>query len=131
MSRLSHVLPKTRTRSPSLRFLSSGPARLNSNPKQDPEQPCTADSKASTRAQDAGPGWSGRDGRDHAVKRPPYDVQAEAAQQGLKDHKEGKEGSDAISRKDERKNQSKAKDEFPEAPVVIGMNDERGSKEAF
>jgi len=46
----------------------------------------------------------------------------------MKDHQQGKEGSDAISRKDERKSGQKAKEEFPEAPVVIGMNDERGSK---
>ncbi|KAJ9613939.1 hypothetical protein H2200_002075 [Cladophialophora chaetospira] len=91
-------------------------------------EPSTTDSKTSTGAQDSGPGWGGREGRDHAVKRPAYDVQADTAQQGMKDHQEGKEGSDAISRKDENKSQQKAKEEFPESPDQIGMNDERGSK---
>ena len=46
----------------------------------------------------------------------------------MKDHKQGKEGSDAISRKDEGNNKEKAKEEFPEAPDTIGVNEERGSK---
>jgi len=65
------------------------------------------------------------------MKRPPHDPQAKTAQQGLKEHEEGKEGSDAISRKDEKKNNEKAKKEFPESPMVIGMNEERGSKDHY
>ena len=64
------------------------------------------------------------------MKRPAHDVQADTAQQGMKDHQEGKEGSDAISRKDERGNQERAKKDFPESPMGgIGMNEERGSKD--
>jgi hypothetical protein len=91
------------------------------------EIPASKDSKSDTRAQDSGPGWGGREGRDHAVKRPAYDPQAESAKQAMKDHEEGKGGSDAISRKDEFKNNEKAQKEFPESPIVIGMNEERGS----
>ncbi|KIW62599.1 hypothetical protein PV04_10759 [Phialophora macrospora] len=123
------ALPATVLRQPP-RLLSTSRPSSSSNGGQHSE-PSTADDKSSTRAQDTGPGWGGRQGRDHAVKRPAYDVQAETAQQGMKDHEEGKEGSDAISRKDERSNQQKAKEEFPESPVIIGMNDERGSKDNF
>jgi len=63
------------------------------------------------------------------VKRPAHDTQAQTAQQGMKDHEEMKEGSDAISRRDERDSNKKAKEDHPEAPEpVIGMNAERGSK---
>lgn len=45
----------------------------------------------------------------------------------MKDHQKGKEGSQAISRKDENANNAQAKKDHPEAPEpVIGMNDERG-----
>jgi hypothetical protein len=87
---------------------------------------------ASTQAKDKGsqnstPGWEGRHGDDHAVQRDKHDVQGEAAQEGLKSRAEGKEGSQAISQKDEGSHNKRAKEEHPEAPgPVIGMNDERG-----
>src|ERR1700759_3757100 len=118
----STVLPQHHRGSPS-RPLS--PSSSSSNKRTEPS---TIADKSATPAHDSGTGWSGRQGRDHAIKRPPHDVQSEAAQQGMKDHEQGKESSDAISRKDEMNAQQKAKEEFPEAPVVIGMNDERGSK---
>ena len=88
---------------------------------------------ASTQADDKGsqnstPGWEGRHGDDHAVKRDRHDVQGDASQEGMKQHQEGKEGSQAISRKDEGSYNKKAEEEHPKAPKpVIGMNDERGS----
>lgn len=102
---------------------------LSASDAQEGPGPKTSDSKAETRAQDSGPGWGGREGRDHAVKRPAHDVQADTAQQGMKDAQEGKEGSDAISRKDEKKMNQKGQEEFPESPMVIGMNEERGAKD--
>lgn len=49
------------------------------------------------------------------------DIQAEASQSGMKQKKEGKEGSQAISQKDEGSFNKKAKDDHPEAPTpVIG-----------
>lgn len=46
----------------------------------------------------------------------------------MKDHEELKEGSQAISRRDEDQSNKKAKRDHPEAPEpVIGMNEERGS----
>jgi hypothetical protein len=38
------------------------------------------------------------------------------------------EGGAAVEREDKGKSASKAKEEFPEAPVTIGMQDERGQK---
>jgi len=131
MPRLTAALPKLRTLTPTnlqqARLLSI--TRPLSNPSDQHSAPATTDDKPSTRAQDSTPGWGGREGRDHAVNRPAHDVQADTAQQAMKDHEQGKEGSAAISRKDENNNQQKTKEEFPEAPVVIGMNDERGSKD--
>ncbi|EXJ83161.1 hypothetical protein A1O1_06780 [Capronia coronata CBS 617.96] len=75
------------------------------------------------------PGWGGRGSESHAVNRSQHDPQSEGAQQGIKDHEEGKEGSQAISRKDEGNANKKAEEDHPEAPQpVIGMNDERGQK---
>lgn len=89
----------------------------------------TAPGFASDSAQDSKPGWDGRKPRDHAVQRPALDTQSEEAQQGIKDHEELKEGSDAISRRDEKKSNKRAKEDHPAAPEpVIGMNSERGSK---
>ncbi|OCT48446.1 hypothetical protein CLCR_04425 [Cladophialophora carrionii] len=124
-----HVLPSAALRQHPRLLSVSRP--LSSTDGGQHSEPSSTDDKSTTRAQDTGPGWGGREGRDHAVKRPPYDVHAETAQEGMKEHEQGKEGSDAISRKDERKNQQKAKEEFPESPVVIGMNEERGSKDHF
>jgi hypothetical protein len=46
----------------------------------------------------------------------------------MKDHEQLKEGSQAISRRDESQGNKKAKQDHPEAPEpVIGMNEERGS----
>ncbi|KAH0848984.1 hypothetical protein FOPE_03207 [Fonsecaea pedrosoi] len=130
MYRLPQTLPKGRTL-PRLcshrntRPLSSLGFLYNSNQHS---QPSSTDSTTSKAAHDSLPGWGGRHARDHAVKRPAHDVQAETSQQGMKDHEEMKEGSDAISRRDERDSNKKAKEEHPEAPEpVIGMNDERGS----
>ncbi|EXJ69415.1 uncharacterized protein A1O5_07451 [Cladophialophora psammophila CBS 110553] len=131
MPRLLRGLPRPRTL-PHIRFhqhprLLSTSGLLHEFNQH--SQPSSADSKASTPAHDSLPGWGGRHGRDHAVKRPAHDVQAETSQQGMKDHEEMKEGSDAISRRDERGNNKRAKEEHPKAPEpVIGMNDERGSK---
>ena len=87
---------------------------------------------ASTQTKDSGaqnsrPGWTGRYGDDHVLNRQEHDVQAESSHQARRDHEELKEGSQAISRKDEGNNNERAKKDHPEAPdVVIGMNDERG-----
>jgi hypothetical protein len=37
-------------------------------------------------------------------------------------------GGQAVREKDETNSKAKAKKEFPEAPVTIGMEDERGGK---
>ena len=87
---------------------------------------------ASTQTKDSGaqnsrPGWSGRKGDDHVLNRQEHDQAAKSSGQARRDHEEMKEGSGAISRKDEGNNNERAKKDHPEAPdVVIGMNDERG-----
>lgn len=54
-------------------------------------------------------------------------MHSEAARSGKADRASGGGGSQAANQQDDRNNQKRAKDEHPEAPVVIGMNDERGS----
>lgn len=137
MSRSLLSLSRRTPRLPSLthpsqthsRLLSTTSPLANANSNADSTaSPKTNTSTTDQRAQDSLPGWPGRHGRDHAVKRPPHDVQAEQSQQGIKDHESLKEGSDAISRRDEKSSNKRAKEEHPEAPEpVIGMNDERGS----
>ena len=61
------------------------------------------------------------------MKREGYDAQSDNAQKAMKDREKGKEGSQAISQKDEGSHNKRAEQEKPEAPKpVIGMNDERG-----
>ncbi len=133
MPRLPSTIPKSRTLTSlnlsQSRFLTTSRPLFSASDAKEGPGPKTTDSKAETSAHDSGPGWSGREGRDHAVKRPAYDVQSESAQQGIEDAQEGKEGSDAISRKDERNMNKKGQEEFPESPMVIGMNEERGAKD--
>ncbi|KAK7897104.1 hypothetical protein LTR67_004993 [Exophiala xenobiotica] len=79
------------------------------------------------KAPDSTPGWEGRSKEDNPVSRSPHDPQSANAQSGMKDHENLKEGSQAISRKDEGNNNKRAKEDHPEAPEpVIGMNEERG-----
>jgi hypothetical protein len=76
--------------------------------------------------QNSRPGWSGRFGDDHAVERDRHDVQGDASQEGMKKFEEEKQSDQpqsatsgqAISRKDERNSNQKAKKEHPEAPGV-------------
>jgi len=57
------------------------------------------------------------------------DVHSEASQDAMQQKKDGKEGTQAISQKDERNSNKRAEEDHSEAPKpVIGMNDERGQK---
>lgn len=73
--------------------------------------------------------WTGKSKEEHVVHRKDeLDVQSEASQSGMRLKEEGKEGSQAISQKDEGSHAKKAKQDYPEAPEpILGMNDERGS----
>lgn len=74
-------------------------------------------------SQNSTPGWEGRHGDDHVLNRDNLDRQGEPSNQARADKAAGKEGSNAISQKDERNSNQKAKDDHPEAPgPVIGMN---------
>ena len=67
--------------------------------------------------------WEGRHGDDHVLHRDAQDAQSAPSHEARNDKEQGKEGSTAISQKDERNSNQKAKDENPEAPgPVIGMN---------
>lgn len=69
------------------------------------------------------PGWSGRPGSDHALHRDGKDAQSAPSQEARRGKQEGEEGSNAVSQKDERNANQRAKEEHPEAPgPVIGMN---------
>lgn len=73
--------------------------------------------------QNSTPGWEGRHGDDHVLHRDKNDAQGKASNEAREDKEAGKEGSSAISQKDERNSNQKAKEEFPEAPgPIIGMN---------
>lgn len=73
--------------------------------------------------QNATPGWEGRHGDDHVLNRDKMDAQSEPSNQAREDKAAGKEGSTAISQKDERNSAQKTREEFPEAPgPIIGMN---------
>jgi len=131
-----HTRPHTFTmpRLPAPQILSAA----RTSPRRLP--PASSRLFVSTDAQEKGtqnsrPGWGGRSGDDHAVERDRHDVQGDASQEGMKKFQEGKDqdtktsSGGAISRKDERNSNEKAKEEHPEAPTpVIGMNSERGSK---
>jgi len=54
-------------------------------------------------------------------------IHAYESNKGLENHEAGT-GGNATSRKDTTSAKAQAKNEHPEAPVVIGMEDERGSK---
>ena len=70
----------------------------------------------------------GRQPEEHAVNRKDEkDVQSQQSQQGMRDKQEGNEGAQAVSQKDERNSNQRAQEEHPESPMVIGMNDEKGS----
>ena len=67
--------------------------------------------------------WAGeRPKEGHVVNRTDRkDVQAEASHSGMQQKKDGKEGSQGISQKDEGNFNKKAKEDHPEAPTpVIG-----------
>ena len=67
--------------------------------------------------------WAGeRPKEGHVVNRTDRkDVQAEASHSGMQQKKDGKEGSQGISQKDEGNFNKKAKEDHPEAPEpVIG-----------
>ena len=65
--------------------------------------------------------WAGeRPKEGHVVNRTDAnDVQSEASQSGMKQKRDGKEGSQAISEKDEGNFNKKAKEDHPEAPTPI------------
>jgi hypothetical protein len=111
-----------------------------------PQRSFASTTAAEKGTQNSRPGWKGRHGDDHAVERDRNDVQGDASQEGMKRFEEEKgkteaqkgEGSasgsgnsssagQAITRKDERNSNAKAREEHPEAPgPIIGMNEERG-----
>lgn len=79
-------------------------------------------SKNESGSQNSTPGWGGRPGDDHVLHRDGKDAQSAPSKEARNDKAEGKEGSGAISQKDERNANQRAQDDHPEAPMVIGMN---------
>ncbi|KAK5073024.1 hypothetical protein LTS08_004106 [Lithohypha guttulata] len=79
--------------------------------------------------QNSTPSWEGRHGDDHVLHRDDLDAQSKPSHQARSEKAQGESGSGAISEKDEKNANQKAKEDHPEAPgPVIGMNSERGSK---
>jgi hypothetical protein len=55
------------------------------------------------------------------------DVHSSASKSGTRERIEDSPSSSASSEKDTRKDNERAQKDHPESPIVIGMNDERGS----
>lgn len=80
-------------------------------------------SSAGKGSENSTPGWQGRPGEDHVLHRDGNDAQSAPSKQAREQKEQGQGGSNAISQKDERNSNQKAKDDHPEAPgPVIGMN---------
>lgn len=74
-------------------------------------------------SQNSTPGWEGRHGDDHVLRRDGNDAQSAPSLQARREKEAARGGSQAISQKDERDSNKKAKEDHPEAPEpVIGMN---------
>lgn len=54
------------------------------------------------------------------------DVQSAASKAGVKERAEGASRDSASSEKDVNNDNARAQKDYPESPMVIGMNDERG-----
>ncbi|MCJ1410024.1 hypothetical protein MMC19_004109 [Ptychographa xylographoides] len=66
---------------------------------------------------------------DHTTNsKDELDVQSSASKSGARARAEGSTNSSATSEKDTRNDNERAQKDHPEAPMVIGMNDERGGK---
>jgi hypothetical protein len=74
--------------------------------------------------------WTGDQPGDHVTNDPDgkaYNVRHDASKEGREERASGESESNAISEKDGKGENAKAKEDHPEAPgPVIGMNDERG-----
>jgi len=71
--------------------------------------------------------WEGRGPEEHTTREPDkLNVQHDASKEGKEERAKG-DGSRGTSGKSGDSNK-KAKEEFPEAPDTIGMQDERGGK---
>ncbi|OAG09586.1 uncharacterized protein CC84DRAFT_1255604 [Paraphaeosphaeria sporulosa] len=69
----------------------------------------------------------------HSAKGDTYDVQSSNAKDGMDSANtsgSGSSGGTATERKDTTGSQAKARNDFPEAPDLIGMQDERGGRGA-
>ena len=72
------------------------------------------------------PGWEGRSSKEHTVRNnDELDVQSKASHSGMKEREQGNSSSSAINSQDDTNSKQKAKEEHPEAPTLIGMEDER------
>lgn len=108
------LLSSTRTLSTTRSLLASGEERTTG--------PGSSPKDSGSGSQASSPGWSGRPGSDHVLHRDGRDAQSAPSKQARDDKAAGKEGSGAISQKDERNAGDRAKEEFPEAKDAIGMN---------
>jgi len=74
--------------------------------------------------------WKGRAPQENANARSSnLDLHSDASQSGKKSRAEGgSKNESATSGADARDDNKRAQKEFPESPMVIGMNDERGPK---
>lgn len=89
--------------------------------------PCLTRRLSTSPALRAGMGWEGSDGKEHTTnKKDTLDVQSSSSKAGKEARAEDAHNSSATSEKDETNANARAQKEHPEAPLVIGMNDERG-----
>ena len=70
--------------------------------------------------------WEGRQPEENTTRhKDSHNVQQDASREGMEEKAKGTGGSRATTEKSEGTH-AKTKEEFPEAPDTIGMQDERG-----
>ncbi|KAH7356895.1 hypothetical protein BKA65DRAFT_216817 [Rhexocercosporidium sp. MPI-PUGE-AT-0058] len=73
--------------------------------------------------------WQGRKPEESPVReKDSHNVQIDAVKQGKEERAKGKESDSRGASQQDGGSRERAKEEFPEAPDTIGMQDERGGK---
>jgi len=73
--------------------------------------------------------WEGRQAEEHpAREKDSHNAQIDAVKGGKEDRAKGEQGGSKATTEQSGGTNKKAKEEFPEAPDTIGMQDERGGK---
>ncbi|EHL03712.1 hypothetical protein GLAREA_00649 [Glarea lozoyensis ATCC 20868] len=73
--------------------------------------------------------WTGRPAEEHVAReQDSNNVQIDAVKEGKQERAKGSSGNTRAANEGSGGENKKAKEDFPEAPDTIGMQDERGGK---